>query len=74
MTYEVSRNKVLVVESAILGILGEYTEVLCQGDENAEEQRNVRSDKTERSSVRHHVFGDALSATRANKPDVRDQK
>ena len=74
MTYEVSSNKVLVVESAIFRILGEDTEVLRQRDEDAEEQRNVRSDKTERSSVRHHVFGDALSATRANKPDVRDQK
>lgn len=75
MTYEVSSNKVLVVEIAVcLRALSEDIEVLRQRNENAEEQRNVGSSKTEWSSVRHHVLGNALSATRANKPDVRNQK
>jgi len=68
-TYKVSSNEVLVIETAIAA-LGEDAEVLCQSDENAEEQRNVGANQTEWSMVGHLVVGNALSAARTNKPNV----
>ena len=72
-TYEVAGDKVLVVEAAVVALC-EDVEVLGQGDEHAEEERNARADEAKRRRVRQLVVGDALGPARAHKVDVRDEE
>lgn len=74
-TYQITSDEILVVKVAIgLFVSSEDAEVLCQGNQNAEEQSNVRASQTKWSSVSHLILGDALSPTRAHKEDMRDQE
>lgn len=72
-TYKISSDEVLVIKAAVAAP-GEDGEILGQGDQNAEEQGNVRSNETKRRSVSHLVFGDTLSPACANEPDVGYQE
>lgn len=70
---QVSSDEVLVVEVAVLLVVGEGGKVLGKGNETAPEEREVRAPDAQGCGVGQLLGGNALSLTGAAEVDVGDE-